>query len=150
MMKSERMRQNRRWFQTFEPSCRNGNPCVLQQWSIVRLKGRRFITWEGKANIRILGRNIWIDICAKVIHMLERCNSLVVSAYLLEAPLRESRKWSINPSKNSHSKTLHFIHTVLLCVPYDSSNKQQLFPYAALSSFLCNGDAMCRLVGGNF
>jgi hypothetical protein len=94
-----------RWrFRTFDPSCRNGNPCVLWQWSIVLLKGRRFITWRGKANIRTLGCNIWIDICGKVTHMLERYRSLVVSAYLLLAPGRESSNWSANPSKNSQSK----------------------------------------------
>jgi hypothetical protein len=114
------------WFRTFDPSSRNGNPCVLWQWSIVRLKGRRFITWRGKANIRTLGCNIWIDICGKVIHMLERCNSLVVSAHRLLAPGRESRIWSINPLKNSQSKTLHFTHTVFLWVPDDSSSKHQI------------------------
>ena len=118
-----------RWrFQTFDPSCRNGNPCVLWQWSIVLLKGRRFITWRGKANIRTLGCNIWIDICGKVTHMLERCNGLVVPAYLSLAPRRQSRNWSVNPLKNSQSKTLHFTHKVFLCVPDDSSDKHQLFP----------------------
>jgi hypothetical protein len=117
-----------RWrFRTFDPPCRNGNPCVLWQWSIVRLKGRRFITWRGKANIRTLGCNIWIDICGKVIHMLEWCNSLVCpSAHLLLASGRESRIWSSNPLKNSQSKTLHFTHTVFLCVPDDSRNKYQI------------------------
>jgi hypothetical protein len=33
------------------------------------------------------------------------------------------------------TKTLHSAHTVYLCVPYDSHNKQRLFPQTALTGW---------------
>lgn len=132
-MKSDRMRCN--LYKVADGSrlstrrAETGIHVCYDNGSIVRLKGRRFITWQGKANIRTLGRNIWIDICAKVIHMLEWCKSLFVSTCLLQAPVREFLTWSINPLKNNHSKPLHSTHTVFLCVPYNSTNKQRLLYY---------------------
>jgi hypothetical protein len=32
------------------------------------------------------------------------------------------------------TKTLHFVHPVRSCIPYNSHHKQQLFPYTALTS----------------
>jgi hypothetical protein len=34
-----------------------------------------------------------------------------------------------------HTKTLHSAHTVYLCVPYGSHNKQRLFPQTALTGW---------------
>jgi hypothetical protein len=34
-----------------------------------------------------------------------------------------------------HTKTLHSAHTVYLCVPYNSHNKQRLFPQTALTGW---------------
>jgi hypothetical protein len=51
---------------------------------------------------------------------------------------------TLNPLKPSgyhtyhllqHTKTLHSAHTVYLCVPYGSHNKQRLFPQTTLTGW---------------
>ena len=45
-------------------------------------------------------------------------------------------------------KALHFIDSV--CVPYDFHNKQQLFPYKALTDVFLKGHKLCSLWGTNW
>jgi hypothetical protein len=49
------------------------------------------------------------------------------------SPLKRSGYYMYHPRE--HSKTLHSAHTVYLCVPYGSHNKQRLFPQTALTGW---------------